>query len=198
MDLQNSFIQAPDSFSGQEPRHFCLDTTFFKTFSSRSPTSNSNGFERQRRQVTLNLVCRIDEQHHNNTLSHPQDVTATMTKNENAVQPPDKGLAIQNNMQTKLSEAPSLDLFRATAAANAASDLETSFVERANFTTGKVAIPRHRASTAPRYNRRVPRACESCRQRKTKCSGDTPVCQQCHVLGGTCLYPLRSTEKAKR
>lgn len=27
--------------------------------------------------------------------------------------------------------------------------------------------------------KKVPRACQSCRQRKTKCSGDTPVCRQC-------------------
>lgn len=63
---------------------------------------------------------------------------------------------------------------------------------------GKVAIPRHRAGVAPRYNRRVPRACESCRQRKTKCSGDTPVCRQCRELRVTCQYPAGWKERTKR
>ncbi|KAJ5304092.1 uncharacterized protein N7443_003752 [Penicillium atrosanguineum] len=110
--------------------------------------------------------------------SNHQDGTATMTKKENAVKPPAEGLASQNSMQTsmqnKLPEAPSVDSFQTTSGANTASTPGTSQVERAAFTNEKVAIPRHRPSTAPRYSRRVPRACESCRQRKTKCSGDIP------------------------
>ncbi|KAJ5493263.1 hypothetical protein N7539_002009 [Penicillium diatomitis] len=61
----------------------------------------------------------------------------------------------------------------------------------------KVAIPRSRAGIAPRYNRRVPRACESCRARKTKCSGDTPVCRQCRELRVTCHYPIGWKERTK-
>ncbi|CAG8067248.1 unnamed protein product [Penicillium salamii] len=62
----------------------------------------------------------------------------------------------------------------------------------------KVAIPRQRAGIAQRYNRRVPRACESCRARKTKCSGDTPVCRQCRELRATCNYPQGWREKTKK
>jgi hypothetical protein len=62
----------------------------------------------------------------------------------------------------------------------------------------KVAIPRQRAAIAQRYNRRVPRACESCRARKTKCSGDTPVCRQCRELRATCNYPQGWREKTKK
>jgi hypothetical protein len=62
----------------------------------------------------------------------------------------------------------------------------------------KVAIPRQRVATAPRYNRRVPRACASCRQRKTKCSGDTPVCRQCRELRATCNYPEGWGERLKK
>lgn len=65
-------------------------------------------------------------------------------------------------------------------------------------TQTKVAIPRQRAGIAPRYNRRVPRACESCRQRKTKCSGDTPVCRQCRELRATCNYPQGWRERTKK
>lgn len=63
---------------------------------------------------------------------------------------------------------------------------------------GKVAIPRQRANHAPRYSRRVPRACQSCRQRKTKCSGDTPVCRQCKELRITCDYPVSWRERTNR
>lgn len=62
----------------------------------------------------------------------------------------------------------------------------------------KVAIPRQRVATAPHYNRRVPRACASCRQRKTKCSGDTPVCRQCRELRATCNYPEGWRERTKK
>lgn len=62
----------------------------------------------------------------------------------------------------------------------------------------KVAIPRQRVAAAPRYNRRVPRACASCRQRKTKCSGDTPVCRQCRELRATCSYPDGWRERTKK
>lgn len=62
----------------------------------------------------------------------------------------------------------------------------------------KVAIPRQRSGVAPRFNRRVPRACESCRQRKTKCSGDTPVCRQCRELRVTCQYPAGWKERTKK
>ena len=63
---------------------------------------------------------------------------------------------------------------------------------------GKVAIPRQRANMAPRYSRRVPRACQSCRQRKTKCSGDTPVCRQCKELRINCGYPVSWRERTYR
>lgn len=62
----------------------------------------------------------------------------------------------------------------------------------------KVAIPRQRAGITQRYNRRVPRACESCRARKTKCSGDAPVCRQCRELRATCNYPQGWREKTKK
>ncbi|KAJ5746474.1 hypothetical protein N7520_011656 [Penicillium odoratum] len=62
----------------------------------------------------------------------------------------------------------------------------------------KVAIPRQSTGYTPRYNRRVPRACESCRQRKTKCSGDTPVCRQCRELRVSCQYPVGWRDKMKQ
>lgn len=63
---------------------------------------------------------------------------------------------------------------------------------------GKVAIPRQPTTSTPRYSRRVPRACESCRQRKTKCSGDTPVCRQCMELRISCSYPVSWRERTNQ
>ncbi|PWY92612.1 hypothetical protein BO70DRAFT_384095 [Aspergillus heteromorphus CBS 117.55] len=63
--------------------------------------------------------------------------------------------------------------------------------------TSKVAIPRQRAAAAPRFSRRVPLACESCRQRKTKCSGDTPICRQCKELRMSCRYPVSWRDQTK-
>ena len=65
-------------------------------------------------------------------------------------------------------------------------------------TNAKVAIPRQSRRAAAPYGRRVPRACKSCRQRKTKCSGDSPVCRQCSELGVTCHYPDSWKEKAQK
>lgn len=62
----------------------------------------------------------------------------------------------------------------------------------------KVAIPRQPPVNPPRYHRRVPRACESCRQRKSKCSGDTPVCRQCGELGMACQYPVGWRDKMNK
>ncbi|KAL2796911.1 fungal-specific transcription factor domain-containing protein [Aspergillus keveii] len=61
----------------------------------------------------------------------------------------------------------------------------------------KVAIPRQRTGAAPRYSRRVPLACETCRLRKTKCSGDTPICRQCAELRAGCRYPVSWRERTK-
>ncbi|KAL4754103.1 hypothetical protein BDW72DRAFT_158463 [Aspergillus terricola var. indicus] len=62
--------------------------------------------------------------------------------------------------------------------------------------SSKVAIPRQK-SAAPRYSRRVPLACETCRMRKTKCSGDTPICRQCLELRVECRYPVSWRERTK-
>jgi hypothetical protein len=86
------------------------------------------------------------------------------------------------------------------------SSLQASRVPPRNATTtgrkqmsssNKVAIPRQRSGTAPRYSRRVPLACETCRMRKTKCSGDTPICRQCLELRVDCRYPVSWRERTK-
>ncbi|KAF3398432.1 Thiamine repressible regulatory protein [Penicillium rolfsii] len=69
----------------------------------------------------------------------------------------------------------------------------------------KRAIPRladgaESAFTSPgRFHRRhVRRACESCRQRKTKCTGDKSGCRNCREAGIICCYTDGKREKSKR
>ncbi|KAJ5625014.1 Transcription factor [Penicillium lagena] len=71
--------------------------------------------------------------------------------------------------------------------------------------TKKMAIPRlaegaESAFTSPgRFHRRhVSRACESCRQRKTKCTGDKSGCRNCREAGIICCYTDGKREKSKR
>lgn len=53
----------------------------------------------------------------------------------------------------------------------------------------KVAIPRISTSgPAMQRRRRAPRACEQCRQRKIKCTAETPSCRQCLDLNLHCAY----------
>jgi hypothetical protein len=61
----------------------------------------------------------------------------------------------------------------------------------------KVEIPRLRTGIA-KSGRRVPRACHSCRQRKMKCTGDTPSCRKCQELGVICEYPAGWKERKTR
>jgi hypothetical protein len=71
-------------------------------------------------------------------------------------------------------------------------------VSLAGARPAKIAIPRQRSAASPRHGRRVPRACESCRLRKTKCSGDTPSCRQCRELRTTCVYPPALRDRMKK
>ncbi|EIT79924.1 fungal specific transcription factor [Aspergillus oryzae 100-8] len=73
------------------------------------------------------------------------------------------------------------------------------------FGSRKMAIPRlaegaESAFTSPgRFHRRhVSRACESCRQRKTKCTGDKSGCRNCKEAGIICCYTDGKREKSKR
>jgi hypothetical protein len=71
-----------------------------------------------------------------------------------------------------------------------------SSLSRAGGGAAKVAIPRApNLSEQSNINKRVGHACESCRDQKTKCSGDRPTCQRCQDLGLTCLYGDRKRER---
>ncbi|KAJ5287527.1 hypothetical protein N7478_003213 [Penicillium angulare] len=113
---------------------------------------------------------------------------------------PGNGVAAQAEIRSQLPARPSLAPSTAPSATETASTIGggNSVAESRAPSNAKVAIPRSRGGIAPRYNRRVPRACESCRQRKTKCSGDTPICRQCRELRVTCNYPVGWKERTKK
>ncbi|KAL1413326.1 hypothetical protein Q8F55_001085 [Vanrija albida] len=54
----------------------------------------------------------------------------------------------------------------------------------------------------PASRRNVARACEQCRTRKTRCSGDQPICALCRRLGKDCVYSTvvdgRLTDKSAK
>lgn len=71
----------------------------------------------------------------------------------------------------------------------------------------KVAIPRLQrgpeiapsvASPLADEKARVNHACEPCRHRKTKCSGDRPSCKHCEDFKIACFYADRKREKSRK
>ncbi|KAL1963610.1 hypothetical protein VTN77DRAFT_8055 [Rasamsonia byssochlamydoides] len=84
-------------------------------------------------------------------------------------------------------------------------DRKSPTKEQESNNSKKMAIPRlpEGAETAfsslGRFHRRhVRRACESCRQRKTKCTGDKSGCRNCREAGIICCYTDGKREKSKR
>lgn len=71
----------------------------------------------------------------------------------------------------------------------------------------KVAIPRLRRNSedallsrasVPGDKNRVAHACEPCRHRKTKCSGEQPVCKHCEDFKLECVYADGKRDKTKK
>ena len=70
----------------------------------------------------------------------------------------------------------------------------------------KMAIPRLRrdsdgvsaAGSSVADKHRVSHACEPCRHRKTKCSGDQPSCKHCEDFKITCTYADGKRDRVKR
>ncbi|KAK9390758.1 fungal-specific transcription factor domain-containing protein [Lipomyces mesembrius] len=76
---------------------------------------------------------------------------------------------------------------------------------------GKVAIPRRRTygksiasvlassqkSVTGAKSTRISHACQSCRLRKTKCSGERPVCSHCRAFGIDCYYAHNKRDRTR-
>lgn len=154
---------------------------------------------------TLRDPLSNSETLHQRALPTKSTPIANMTMTDPSQDRPADGMAGQEPMPILVSgeannQTPLLaKAVSATDSASVTTAESDSTIGRNSVKIGaKVAIPRQRTGVTPRYNRRVPRACESCRQRKTKCSGDTPVCRQCRELRVTCQYPVGWKERTKR
>ena len=72
--------------------------------------------------------------------------------------------------------------------------------------TAKVAIPRLKRSadsqtegvTRSGGRHRVTHACEPCRHRKTKCSGERPICRHCQDFKIECYYADGKRDRVKK
>ena len=72
-----------------------------------------------------------------------------------------------------------------------------------HLAAAKVAIPRLRrdsniSQTTAAEKQRVAHACEPCRQRKSKCSGDRPVCKHCADFKISCVYADGKRDRSKK
>lgn len=95
-----------------------------------------------------------------------------------------------------ISPAPSLHAFY----------LPNSPGDRPAAKAPKVAIPRlpqrgdATVGTGSKYGgrHRVMHACEPCRSRKTKCSGEKPTCKHCQDFKVVCVYADGKRDRAKK
>lgn len=64
----------------------------------------------------------------------------------------------------------------------------------------KVAIPRLQTAEAPTPSRRqrVTHACEACKRRKVKCTGEKPRCKHCIDFNLSCTYAGSRKDRFKR
>lgn len=64
-----------------------------------------------------------------------------------------------------------------------------------------MAIPRlqrpQQAQGSAKERRRVARACTACRNRKIKCSGNSPQCKHCESAGWECVYIMPRKDHPK-
>lgn len=65
--------------------------------------------------------------------------------------------------------------------------------------TEKLPIPRVRRERRDIIQGRTSRACETCRERKSKCDGVIPTCSQCVAQGlENCFYPERKVIRQEK
>lgn len=81
-----------------------------------------------------------------------------------------------------------------------------SAIGEAQAKQAKVAIPRLKrsidaqdeGSTRSGGRHRVNHACEPCRHRKTKCSGERPICRHCQDFKIVCFYADGKRDRVKK
>ena len=157
-------------------------------------------------------------------LNVPFEMSNQSHKRQQSDEPPSQ-LPAQTPLQSVESSTstPSLLETPETSAYNAQRSLSTSFPSNTpqvfrvpqsprtapndghRTKAAKIAIPRLKktaetASKSPRSSgrHRVNHACEPCRQRKTKCSGERPVCTHCQDFKIACFYADGKRDRAKK
>ena len=116
---------------------------------------------------------------------------ATLTSVEQS-QPPESA----HRSSSLLSQPPPAPAFR----------LARSPIDCPPAKAPKVAIPRlpHKGDSGPgggtksAGRHRVMHACEPCRSRKTKCSGEKPACKHCQDFKVSCIYADGKRDRAKK
>jgi Fungal Zn(2)-Cys(6) binuclear cluster domain len=125
--------------------------------------------------------------------------SSTSQTNEGTINPVEQTQISESTRQSSslFSQAPpSTPIFR----------LPTSPVDRGPPKAPKVAIPRllNRGDSAAAAGskvggrHRVMHACEPCRTRKTKCSGEKPACRHCQDFRVSCIYADGKRDRAKK
>lgn len=115
-----------------------------------------------------------------------------------SIETPERSLPPPSTSQTPRSPAPT-PLFRIPQSPRSA-------VSDSALRAAKVAIPRLKriidadGGEAQRSGgrHRVNHACEPCRHRKTKCSGERPVCRHCQDFKITCFYADGKRDRVKK
>lgn len=80
---------------------------------------------------------------------------------------------------------------------SSSSGQQLSVIGRSRFAALPLApkLPIPRSGSTPTSRQRTPRACELCRERKTKCDGAKPICKQCRLLKTACTYSGSKRER---
>ena len=121
----------------------------------------------------------------------PSIDTTERTIKSSATPTPSPSLATQNNAHIfRVPESPR----------------NASVAVNSNEKGAKVAIPRLKrsvdfdaeGSTRSGGRHRVNHACEPCRHRKTKCSGERPICRHCQDFKISCYYADGKRDRVKK
>lgn len=144
----------------------------------------------------------------NNPASVPRDDSSKSTPSTSASSAPAAGPAASASVTprtpfTPLGESPIPTQFRVPPSPrDSATNMPSG---EPSSKAAKVAIPRLKRSlesgegnTKLGGRHRVTHACEPCRHRKTKCSGERPTCRHCQDFKIACYYADGKRDRVKK
>lgn len=120
----------------------------------------------------------------------------------NSTQPPQTSVTPRTPF-TPTAQSPAPAHFRIPASPRGGASAMTH--SESSTKAAKVAIPRLKRAldsvdggNKPGGRHRVTHACEPCRHRKTKCSGERPVCRHCQDFKIQCYYADGKRDRVKK